>query len=425
MKFTSFFRSSLAAATSLALGLGTTACSRDYTAAYVYATSASTGSVSAYAVDYQSGILTQISGSPFAGQVGANPVTLVADSTNENLYVIGGTQSSAVEWFKIGTDGKLYGQSTKNISPDGSYPTAAAISPDNKYLYVLFQYQSPYTPANPGPGGITVFSLNTGGGINQIVNAPSGKDYYPVGNNPVGIAVSQPTATNTGVPGGNVYLYVLDQEGSTASPTAQPTVMGFQEVESSSSVTLSLLSGTVSSLGTYQGTNAGVTPSAIAIDPTSRYVYVTDKAANEIYSYQLGNPNNGNLTALTSSGTQQTGLYPVSVVVDPRGKYVYTANYNSNTVSAFAINTATGSLGGTATGNFTTATGPTCVTIDPALGVYVYTSNYLDSSISAAKLSPNTGQLTAVANTPFVSAAEPSCVVSVANGSHASSIDNP
>jgi len=412
MKFTSLFRSSLAAATSLALGLGTTACSRDYTAAYVFATSAQTGTVSAYAVDYQSGILTQISGSPFASQTG-NPVGLVASPNNENIYVIGGTQTSAVEWFQVGTDGKLYGQKTYNIT--GSYPTAAAIDSTNKFLYVTFTYASPATPGAPGPGGVTVFPINSDNSLGTPLTFGS-LSYVPVGNNPVGIVVSAPTTA------GNVYVYVLDQEGSTASPTAQPTVMGFQQ--NTSTGALSLLSGTTQALKTFQGTNAGVTPSAIAIDPTSRYVYVTDKTANELYSYQLAGPTNGNLTALTSSPTT-TGLYPVSVTIDPRGKYLYVANYNSNTVSAFSINTATGALGGTATGNFTTATGPTCVTIEPALGVYLYTSNYLDSSISAAKLSPNTGQLTAVANTPFISAALPSCVTAVANGSHASSIDNP
>jgi 6-phosphogluconolactonase len=41
------------------------------------------------------------------------------------LYVIGGTQNAAVEEFSVGTDGKLYGQNTYNIT--GTYPTAAAI----------------------------------------------------------------------------------------------------------------------------------------------------------------------------------------------------------------------------------------------------------------------------------------------------------
>ena len=65
MKFNTINSTAKAALLSLAIGLGTVACSRDYTAAYVYSVSNSTGQVSAFAVDYQSGVLTQISGSPF------------------------------------------------------------------------------------------------------------------------------------------------------------------------------------------------------------------------------------------------------------------------------------------------------------------------------------------------------------------------
>ena len=95
-------------------------------------------------------------------------------------------------------------------------------------------------------------------------------------------------------------------------------------------------------------------------------------------------------------------------------------------MSSFSLNAADGSLSGAGqVGNFNTSTGPTCVTIDPALGIYLYTSNYLDSSISGGQLSPNTGNLTAVVNAPFPSGALPSCIISVVNGSHASSIVNP
>jgi 6-phosphogluconolactonase len=79
----------------------------------------------------------------------------------------------------------------------------------------------------------------------------------------------------------------------------------------------------------------------------------------------------------------------VAITIDPRGKYIYTANYNSNSVSSYSLNSSDGSLGGTAAvGNFSTATGPTCVTMEPALGIYLYTSNYLDNSISGGSSAP-------------------------------------
>lgn len=432
MKFNTILRNGLATAISLGAVFGFVACSRDYTADYVYAisaqgTAANGSTINAYAVDYQTGILTQIPGSPFSTQL-SNPSTILTTPNGKFIYVIGGTQNSQVEGFGVGTDGKLYGINSPNLAGGATYPTAAAIDSTGSFLYVTFTYQNGFGPVSVGPGGISIFPINQSTGT---LGTPTNVN---VGNNPVGITVAAPTCTTTPViastvsgqkacttPQGqtgaeNVFVYVVDQENSAYSPGAQPTVVGFAQNPTTGALTL--LSGTTLSNNTYQGTNAGVTPSAIAVDPTGRFVYVTDKTSNEVLGYQIDSTNSGNLTSLASSPFT-TGLYPVSITVDPRGKYVYTANYNSNTVSAFSLNLANGSLGGAAgSGNFTTSTGPTCVAIDPALGIYLYTSNYLDGSISGAQLTPETGQLNAVANTPFPTTTLPACLTIVANGSH-------
>jgi 6-phosphogluconolactonase (cycloisomerase 2 family) len=404
MKFNAMIRTALAGATSLAIGLGTTACSRDYTAAYVYSSSATNGTVSGFAVDYQTGVLTPLSGSPFGSQL-SNPTTLVPTPNGKYFYLIGGTQNAEVQEFAIGTDGKLYGQTTYNIT--GTYPTAAAIDSTGSYLYVTYTYQIGYGPANPGPGGVTIFKINADNSLGTPANVN-------VGNHPVGIAVSAPT-----VGAANTFVYVVDQENS---PKA--SVIGFKQNTSTGALTLLSGSNCTGTPTVCTGYLSGVTPSAIAIDPTARYLYVTDRSSNQILGYQIS-ATAGNLTPLVSS-PYSTGLYPVAITIDPRGKYVYTANYNSNSVTSLSLNSADGSLGGSAAGgNFSTSTGPTCVTIEPALGIYLYTSNYLDSSVSGAQLSPNTGALAAIDNTPFPVGSLPSCVIAVANGSHSSSLVNP
>jgi 6-phosphogluconolactonase len=418
MKFNIMVRSAIYAATSLALGLGFVACSRDYVAAYVYAPSASNGTIAGFAVDSQNGVITQISGSPFQSQFG-NPSTLVAAPSGKFIYLIGGTQNSAVEEFAIGTDGKLYGAHTYTLPTGDTYPTAAAIDSTGSYLYVTFTYQNGFSPASPGPGGVAIYAIdNVASDANYgTLGTPTAVN---LGNNPAAIAVSVPTCTATPListntkctTGGgteNVFVYVVDKE----TAAGLPVVLGFAQNTSTGALT------SISSI------KAGVTPSAIAIDPTGRYVYVTDQTSNDVIGYQIATTTTGRLTAMLNSPFT-TGQYPVSVTIDPRGKYLYTANFNSGTVSSFSISQADGSLGGTATvGNFTTATQPTCVTIDPALGIYLYTSNYLDNSISGGVLSPNTGQLSAIENTPFPTVTLPACIVSVANGSHASSLVNP
>jgi len=115
----------------------------------------------------------------------------------------------------------------------------------------------------------------------------------------------------------------------------------------------------------------------------------------------------------------------VSITIEPRGKYVYVANYNSGTVSSYSLNLSNGSLGASAGSNFATATGPTCVTVEPALGIYLYTSNFLDATISGGQLSPNTGALSAVATSFFPAISQPICVVSVPNGPHATQSTQP
>jgi 6-phosphogluconolactonase len=440
MKFNRITRTTLAAGMSLAVGLGLAACSRDYTAAYVYATSAATGSISAFAVDYQTGVLTQLSGSPFTSQL-TNPTSIVAAPNGKTIYAIGGTQDSEVEQYSIGSDGKIYAGNTYNIT--GTYPTGATVDPAGKFLYVTYTYElntyngtsNSYGPNNVGPGGITVFPINADGTLGTALNVN-------VGNNPVGIAVSIPTCTATPVLSGtttgqipcnvtnsgttanngyeNIFAYTLDQENSTFSPNAQPTLVSM--VQNPTTGALTILTPYVAALKTYQGVNAGVQPSAVVVDPTGRFVYFTDQAQNEVFGFTINYTTNGVLNPMTRNPTS-TGLYPVAMTIDPRGKYAYIANFNSNTISSYSIDPATGSLGGTASvGNFAVSTGPTCVTIEPALGIYLYTSNRLDNSISGGKLSPNTGQLNSVPNTPFPTFSLPSCLVAVPNGSHSSSI---
>lgn len=426
MKGKNIGRIALAMGMSVATILGTTSCSRDYTVAYVYTTSAQNASVSAFAVDYQAGVLTQIAGSPFTAGIGRNPDGLVALPSGKNLYVISHDDSSVTE-FAIGTDGKLYGQNTYNTT--GTFPTAIAVDSTGKYLYVTFTYQAGFTPASPGPGGVTVFPINADGTLNN-----TGKFQVNVGFNPVAIAVSQPFCSSTPVISGNaactgtngsghqnVFVYVVDQE-----PTGNGTIVGFAQNTSTGALTLTAGSGPSGS--TYTGYHAGIAPSSIAIDPTTTYAYVSDKTANQIYGYRIANNSattGGALTAL-ATGPFTTGLYPLNIAIDPRGKYLLTANYNGQSVSSFSLNLADGSLSANSgSGNSQVATGPTCVAIEPALGIYVFTSNSIDGSVSALQMNANTGQLSSVPNTPFPSGALPSCVTAVANGSHTQSIVNP
>ncbi len=408
MKWNGTGRGLKALGVSLAIGLGMTACSRDYVVGYLYVTSAKSnpGVISAYAIDYQSGSLTQLSDSAIPEGAGDNnPVAIVASPNSQAIYVINHDSSNLLE-LSIGTDGKLYGQNTYSVVTGngltGTFPTAAAIDSSGKFLYVTFTYQNGFTPVKPGPGGVAIFPINADNTLGTPVSttiAGVTTPYYPLGNNPTAIVTS---------PVGN-YVYVIDQE---KPATGSPFGVMLAFTENTSTGALTAVAGPLSG-----GFAAGVAPSAIAEDPTGKFIYVTDSQTNLVIGYLA---TTGGSPQPMISSPFSAGLYPVSVKVDPRGTFVYVANYTASTVNSYSINLATGALSGS--GPTTVATGPTCVTIEPALGIYLYTSNAIDNSVSAEQLDPHTGTLKGVQGSQFTAAPLPTCAVAVANGAHATQI---
>ncbi len=404
MSLSKMGRATMAATMSLAMGLGLTACTRDFTVAYVYMTVAPKngqgGGVAEYASDYQSGALVAINGSPV--QAGNNPNYLVASPNGMFIYVLN-HDDSTVQEFAVGSDGSLSSKNTYKTT--GTFPTSAAVDQTGSFLYVTYTYQTGYSATTPGPGGMSIFPINAD---NSLGTAADQK----LGNNPVGVVTNN----------FNNLVYVVDQE---ASPNA--AVLGFSR--NTTNGTLTPVPGTTIGPAVPGGPTvatgfpAGVQPSAIAMAPTGHFVYVTDRATNQLIGYVV--QGSGVLVPMVNSPFT-TGLLPVAVTIDPRGLYLYTANYNANSVGAFAINTATGAPSG-AVGSGSTAVGtaPSCVAIEPALGIYLYTSNNLDGTVSGLQLNPHNGTLTNVQNTPFPASGLPTCVVAVANGNHATQIIQP
>jgi 6-phosphogluconolactonase len=437
MKWNKMGRGTVASILSFAL-VSVTACSRDYTLAYVYATTAKpltstspNGGINAYAVDFQIGSLTPLADSPIPA--GRNPVTLVASPSGLNLYVVNHDDSTIGE-YSIGTDGKIYLQNTYNIT--GSNATSVAMDAAGAFLYVTFQYQlgpngqQLYSTASPGPGGITIFPISSKDGS---LGTPKTVN---VGNTPVGVVVSRPrcepsAAYNAGNPtctltdgtGSGLqtsFVYVIDQETPT---TPKAALLGFSQNMSTGALTPApgtTITTDATGKTVATGYGAGTTPSAIAEDPSSRFVYVTDQATNQLYGSTANA--DGSLTPMNNSPFT-TGLFPVGVTVDPRGKFLYVANFSSGTVGAYTIDQNSGNpTGAVGSASTATGTGPTCVAIEPALGVYLYTSNNLEGDVSAFQLAPQNGTLKQVQNTPFPSGALPTCAVAVANGSHPTQI---
>ena len=413
MNWNSIGRGSVATLVSAALGFGTISCSRDFTVAYVYATAVqgTTGLVDGYLVDYQSGALTQLANSPVSSG-GRNPVTLVAAPSGKYIYVLNHDDSDVVQ-FAVGTDGKIYPQNTYLTT--GSFPVAAAIDSTGSYLYVASTYQAGFSNALPGPGNVTTFQINPADGT--LMPNPA---TVATGNMPVSITSSAyPTGSSTH------FIYVADRETTTAAGATNPQPQGFIQTFSQTQGS-STLTRVVEPVAAGQpvplGTPAGVQPTGILVDPTARFIYVTDSLSNQVNGYLLTTTG---LPQAMINGPFATGQFPSNLTIDPRAKYLYVTNFNAASVTAYSIDQATGNLSGSVgSGAVGVRTNPSCVTIEPALGIYLYTSNSGDTTISALQLSPNNGTLKDVQNTPYPASALPSCLVAVANGQHATQVVN-
>ena len=387
MKFRKLGRIAMIAAASLGLGLGITACGPSNTIDFLYVASSkqNPGQINVYAVNSESGSLIQIQDSPYSSG-GRNPVTLVTSPNGKNLYAINHDDNTVVE-FAIGTDGKLYPQQTCNTP--GTFPMQLAVNPAGTFLYVVETYQPNFNTSLPGPGALVIFPINPNGNLGNTGSlctpVANGKNlFFAVGNNPVAVNVLQ---------SGN-FVYVVNQNDA--------TIQSFQVSAN----------GGVSSVGVYK---IGVSPNALASDPTNRFMYVSDGASNQIVGFLI--QTNG--TLLPMQQPFSTGNLPDSVVADPRGQYILVANYNSGTVNAYSIDQANGNLSANATSpSFGVDAGPTCVLIEPALGRYVYTANFLGNTVSGLYMNPLSGALSAAQNTPFNAAGQPTCSAAVTHGNH-------
>ena len=410
-------RAATASILSLAMALGVTACSNDYTVSYVYMVTSKTtpeGLINGYQVDYQSGLLRPLADSPISTG-GRDTVGIVVAPNDLFLYTVNNFDSDVVE-FGIGTDGKLYPWNTYNTT--GSLPTAAAIDAAGKFLYVTFTYQNStsggqlYTPANPGPGGLSIFPVNA----DNTLGTPTTVN---LGRNPVEIATSLlqvPKGTSGCAPTSSgaycTEVFVIEQDSATSA-----NLLGF--LEDPATGLLTPLPGVTINTGNVPSTGfaSGMSPSGLLVDKTGTHLYVTDDVQNQVASYSIGS--NG-VPAPIAGGTATTDSGPMGMALDLSGKYLYVVAYNANTIDGFTVGASGQPVRSTVAGTVAAGTGPTCVTIsgapsdaNPSHGEYLYTSNALSNSVSGEQLNPADGSLDQIPGSPFSGSGLATCIVTV------------
>jgi 6-phosphogluconolactonase len=403
MKFRTLSRLVLVAAVGLIVATFLTACTID-TIDYVFVacsagTSAgSAGQIETYAADAESGALRTVNSTVASG--GTNPVAMALTSDSENLYVANQGNNSVVH-FAIAGNGVL---SMKDTITTSATPVYLAVNPANNYLYVV----SGTTSAT-----LTEYALSSG----TIGSATATVALTIPGYTTDTVA---PTAVNVLTNGDAVYATVYDKSaynpgGSTTSNANPGWLFGF-----------SIGSGGALTPVSNSPYEAGVKPSAIASDPTSRFVYVTDFASNELIGY---NEQSAGTLDFQVAGPYKTGNQPSAITIDPRGLYIYLSNSLDSSVSGYSISLPTGSpstiVNATASAGNATDTDPVSIIVEPSLGRYVYTANHLGNTISGFRLNPNTGALSGTQSAPYPTGANPTALAAVPHGNHAVQIDTP
>jgi 6-phosphogluconolactonase (cycloisomerase 2 family) len=306
---------------------------------YVYATIPVANQIIAYREDPNSGVLTQISGSPYT--VGEGAISLVLHPSKKFLYVAnpgqGGTQENDISLFTIASDGTLTEVLPRaSVAPLASQPHLLLMDPAGAFLYVL----------NAGSSNISVFSIDSTKGTLTQLQPP---------NSPVSTGALPLNMQLT--PSGN-FLYV--------SLASQPN--GLIE-------TFSVTGGQLTPLGTTS--TDGMNPYGLAINASGNYLYVANSGpSNSIAVFPIAS--SGLLSAQVQGSPIANGYTnPIAMIFDPSGNYLYVADQGSSNVAAYSI-TSTGLPAAlttsTTTNAFGTESSPSFLVADPT-GKYLFVGN--------------------------------------------------
>ena len=360
--------------------------------------SGSAGQIQTYDADSQSGALR--SGQRTVPSGGTDPVAMATTADYANLYVVNQTSNNVVH-FAISGSGIL---TQKDVVTTSNMPVYVAVNTAQTYLYVV---------SGPNPSVLTEYSLSSGAIGSVAAQVTLALPAWP-GDTivPTGVTV---LANNNAV-----YATAYDQSaynpGGTTTSSANPGWIFGYTVGSGGALT-------PSSGSPYK---AGVKPTALVADPTSRFLYATDFASNQLIGYTI---QSGSILDFLINGPFRTGNEPNAIAIDPRGIYLYITNGLDSSVSAYVITLSTGTpsaaINVTGSQVNSTDTQPVAVIVDPALGRFVYTANFLGDSISGFRLDPTTGALTATQAAPYPTGSQPSALAAVPHGNHSIQTTSP
>jgi 6-phosphogluconolactonase len=265
-----------------------------------------TGSVTSFAVDQGTAKLTEINVQPSGG---AAPCHLALDRTGRYL-AIANYSGGNFALLPVGPDGRLQRATTvvdgRATAPASAKPLGHAVGFDaaNRFLVA----------ADLGLDRVLVFRFDASSGTLTPHTPPAAE--LPTGSGP------RHYAFHPVVP----WLFTIDELAS--------TITRFAWAPNSGRLTL------VGSVPTKPAGVEGGTTAEIAVHPSGRFVYGSNRGHDSIAVFRVGA--NGVLTLVEHELTR--GQTPRNFALDPSGRWLIAANQRSNTLAVFRVDQSTGAL---------------------------------------------------------------------------------
>jgi len=299
----------------------------------------SSGSVSAFAIERESGDLTALN---VVSSEGAGPCYLSIDAAGKYAFVANyGGGTTAV--FPIQADGRLgaasdvhrdsghVGASTAKDAPAGSFaasghdaPHAHMIAPDPKGQFVL--------ATDLGQDRIYTYRFDQETGTMKLADGAN-FEAMPSGDGPRHFAFH---------PNGR-WLYAIQEEAS--------TVVVFDYAAETGTLSAKQ---TISALPKrFGGTSFAA---EILVSPDGKFVYAGNRLHDTIAVFAVGADGLLKWTGETST----LGDYPGQCRIDPTGNFLYACNRKGDSITCFRIHRTTGAL--VFTGQYTAVGSPGSIT---------------------------------------------------------------
>jgi 6-phosphogluconolactonase len=311
--------------------------------AYVVNEAGKQSTVSAFALDRQTGKLRLLNELPALGE---DPCYLALDRTAQ-FVLIANYSSGSVAVFPILADGKL-GEHTALFEDhgtpgpnqerqEGAHAHWIELSTDNRFAYV----------ADLGLDRVAVYRFDAGKGTLNGEAGPSSRTSRGSGdpNEAFSLTLSPGTGPrHVAFSRDGKFIYVLGELLSTV------TVFANQGHETNPIQTVSTLPPG------FAGRNDAA---EIAVHPNGKWLYTSNRGNDTIAVFDVA-PGKGTLRLVEDVPTG--GKEPRHFVIDPAGKFLLAENQNSDTIVTFRIDPTSGKL--TPTGEVAHVPSPVCLAFD-------------------------------------------------------------